>query len=329
MAQQGTHPGRPAGSDRVTPQPEHEEPHICDPGLRDLTMADRFAIPIRAFKRAMRDQISTAAKAVAFSFFLVIPSGILIALGLYSMVANPSDVPRLLAHLHGVIPASAISLLDRSLRQVTAYRSGGIMVIAGVALAVWSLLGAMQTMIWALNVTYERRDSRNFFRKRLAALGMLICILVAIAVVGALLIAGPQLSGWVGRSLGAESVVSWVWWIAEWPLMIAVLLATFGGIYFLAPDVDHPKYRFITPGAIFAVIVWLAVSGGFSFYASNLGSYNKTWGSLAAVIVMLTWLWLTSLALLLGAEINAEAERSRELRRGEPADQVIQAPAKG
>jgi membrane protein len=329
MAQQETHPGRPAGSNRLTPQPEHDEPQLRDPGLRDLTMSDRIAIGIRAVKSALRDQLSTAAKAVAYSFFLVIPSAMLIALGLYSMVANPSDVPRLLSHLQGVIPASAISLLNQSLRQVTAHSSGGAMVIAGVVFAVWSLLGAMQTMIWALNVTYERRESRNFFRQRMAALGMLICVLIAIAVVGALLIAGPQLSAWAGRTIGAETVVSWAWWIAEWPLMILVLLATFAGIYYLGPDVDHPRYRFITPGAVFAVIVWLVISGGFSFYASNLGSYNKTWGSLAAVIVMLTWLWLSSLALLMGAEINAEAERSRELRRGEPAEEAIQAPAKG
>jgi len=96
--------------------------------------------------------------------------------------------------------------------------------------------------------------------------------------------------------------------------MILVLLGAFGGIYYLGPDVDHPRYRFITPGAVFAVVVWILISGGFSFYASNLGSYNKTWGSLAAVIVMLTWLWITGMALLLGAEINAEAERSRRLR---------------
>ncbi len=329
MAQQEAHPGRPAGSDRLTPQPEHDEPRLQDPGLSDLTKADRFAVVIRGIKSAMRDQITTAAKAVAYSLFLVIPSGMLVALGLYSMVANPSDVPKLLSHLHGVIPASAITLLDQSLRQVTAHSSGGAMVIVGGALAVWALVGAMQTLIWALNVTYERRESRNFFRQRLAALGLLLCVLVAIAFVGGLLILGPQLSGWAGRTVGAQTVVSYVWWIAEWPLLILVLLAAFAGIYFLGPDVDHPRYRFITPGAVFAVVVWLVISGAFSFYASHLGSYNKTWGSLAAVIVMLTWLWLSSLALLIGAEINAEAERSRELRRGEPAGEVIQAPAKG
>jgi membrane protein len=329
MAQQETHPGPPAGSERPMPQPEPDEPQVRDAGPGHLTTVDRFRVTIHGIRRAMRDQISDAAKAVAFSLFLVIPSGMLIALGLYSMVASPSDVPRLLAHLNGIIPASAIALLNQSLRQVTAHSSGGALVIVGAVLAVWALLGAMQTMMWALNVAYERRETRNFVVRRLAALGMLVCILVAIAAVGALLILGPELSGWAGRATGAETAVSWVWWILEWPLMIVVMLVAFAGIYYLGPDVDFPRYRFVTHGAVFAVVIWLVVSGGFSFYASKLGSYNKTWGSLAAVIVMLTWLWLTSLALLIGAEINAEAERRRELRGGESADEVVQAPAKG
>ena len=106
----------------------------------------------------------------------------------------------------------------------------------------------------------------------------------------------------------------------------AALLAAFATLLWLGPDVDHPRWRFITPGAVVAAVVWLAVSGLFAVYTARFGSYNKTWGSLSAVIIMLTWLWLTGLALLFGAEINAEAERSRELRRGEPAERELQAP---
>jgi membrane protein len=120
--------------------------------------------------------------------------------------------------------------------------------------------------------------------------------------------------------------VTWAWWIAEWPVLLVALLAAFAGVLYLGPNVDHPRWRFLSFGSAFAVIVWLAASGAFAFYASRFASYNKTWGSLAAVIVMLTWLWLSSVALLVGAEINAEAERSRELRRGEPAERELTAP---
>jgi membrane protein len=313
---------------RLMPQPEHEEPRLEDPGVRDLSRRDRIAIFLRAFRGARRNQVSTSAKAVAYSLFLVIPSGLLVALGLWSRVSSPDDVPGLLAHLNGLVPGSAIDLLDQSMKQLTRSSGGGLMVVVGLVLAVWALIGAMQSMMWALNTTYERRERRGFVRQRIAALGMVICILVAVAMVVGLLVLGPELSGWAGRQLGQQTVVAWVWWVAEWPLLLLVLLAAFAGIYYLGPDVDHPRFRFITPGAVFAVIVWLAISGGFSWYAASLGSYNKTWGSLATVIVMLTWLWLSALALLIGAEINAEAERSRELRTGEPAADVIQAPAK-
>ena len=111
-------------------------------------------------------------------------------------------------------------------------------------------------------------------------------------------------------------------------MLIAGLLAAFATVLYLGPNVDHPRWQFITPGSVIALFVWLVASGLFAIYTSMFGSYNKTWGSLAAVIVMLTWLWLTGIALLFGAEINSEAERSRELRQGKPAEQEIQAPAR-
>jgi membrane protein len=152
---------------------------------------------------------------------------------------------------------------------------------------------------------------------------------VAFLLVFVLLVLGPAVSTWVGDAMGAESAVRWVWWVAEWPVLVVTLLAAFGAILYLGPDVDHPRYRFLSFGALFAVVTWIAASGAFAVYVSGFASYNKAWGSLAAVIVMLTWLWLGALALLLGAEINAEAERSRELRTGQPASRFLQAPPRG
>jgi membrane protein len=140
------------------------------------------------------------------------------------------------------------------------------------------------------------------------------CIVVAFALVFGLLVLGPVLSDLVGEALNLEGAMGWLWWTLQWPIILAGLSATFATILYLGPNVDLPKFRFITPGSILAVVVWLAASGLFALYVGLFGSYNKTWGSLAAVIVMLTWLWLSGLALLLGAEVNAEAERSRRLR---------------
>jgi membrane protein len=137
----------------------------------------------------------------------------------------------------------------------------------------------------------------------------------AFALVAVLLMFGPVISSTIASHAGgAGHAVKIAWWAAQWPILFFGLLAAFATLLYLGPDVDLPTWEFLTPGAVVAVLLWLAASAGFAVYTATFASYNKTWGSLAAVIVMLTWLWLTGMALLLGAEINAEAERSRTLR---------------
>jgi membrane protein len=182
--------------------------------------------------------------------------------------------------------------------------------------------------MWATNIAYDREERRGFLRRRITALWMILFALLGFVLAFGVLVLGPQLSTWLGHALGATAVVKIVWYVAEWPLLVGGLLVAFGGLMYYGPNVEHPRRRFLTFGAVTAIVIWLLASGAFAFYVSRFGSYNKTWGSLAAVVVMLTWLWLSAVALLLGAEVNAEAERSRELRRGEPAAVELQAPAK-
>jgi membrane protein len=186
----------------------------------------------------------------------------------------------------------------------------------------------MDNLMWALNSAYGREETRGFVERRLIALAMVLLMLVAFVLVFGLLVLGPSLSGWIGSAVGMEAVVKLVWWTAQWPILILGLLLSFATIYYLGPNVDHPRWQFVAIGPVVSVLIWLVASGAFAFYVSRFGSYNKAWGSLAAVIIMLTWLWISALALLFGAEVNAEAERSRELRRGEPAEDELQAPAR-
>src|SRR2546421_12691349 len=261
--------------------------------------------------------MTNIAAALAYYAFLAIPSSLLLAAGLFGVLAGPNAVNDVIDKLNGILPGQAITLLDGSLKNLTAHNGTSIAVLAiGGVLAVWSLTGAMQNVQWALNIAYERDEGRGFVRRRIAALTMLVFALIGFALAFGVLVLGPHLSTWIGSAIGAETPVKIAWYIAEWPLLIGGLLFVFAGLMYFGPNVEHPRWRFLSFGAILALAIWLVASGAFAFYTSRFSSYNKTWGSLAAVVVMLTWLWLSSVALLLGAEINAEAERTRERRKG-------------
>ena len=313
-----------------TPPPERDEPQLSDPGLGDLSFRDWRAIFKRAFKQFLEHNGTMLASALAYSTFFAIPSVLLVAVGVFTLLVGPQTITTLMGHFSQVMPGEAANLLGGSLRRLEEHPSTGItMTAVGLLLALWATTGAMTTYMTALSLAYDRKDRRSFVGKRLTALGLVAIIGLAFLLVAGLLIFGPPLERLVASHVGgASGVVGWIWWIATWPILLAGLIAAFSTLLYLGPDVRHPRWRFLTPGAVFATVVWLAASGAFAYYTSKFGSYNKTWGSLAAVIVMLTWLWLAAVALLLGAELNAEAERSRQLRAGRPAAQELQLPSR-
>ena len=315
--------------DAPTPQPEQREPEIRDPGLRDLSFRDYKAIVIRAVKQGLAHGITDSAAALAYYSFLAVPAVLLVAVGLFSLIASPDAITTLIDKLGTVIPSQATQLLEESLRRMRENANGSLaIVIIGFVLALWTTTGAMTAFMRAVNSAYERDETRGFVKQRVVAVQMVVGLGLAFLLVFGLLVLGPVISHWIGSSLDAEGVIGWAWWIAQWPILIGALLVVFATVLYLAPNVEHPRWHFVTPGSLFAVVIWLVASGAFAVYTSMFSSYNKTWGSLAAVIVMLTWLWLSGLSLLMGAEINAETERSRELREGQPAERQIQAPSK-
>jgi membrane protein len=291
---------------------------------------DWRAIFVRAGKGFLEDNGTMLASALAYSTFLAIPAVLLVVVGVFTLLAGPQTISSLMTHFSQVMPAEATSLLGSSLHRLDEHPATGVtMTIVGLVLALWATTGAMTTYMTALNLAYEQKDGRSFLRKRLVAIGLVAVIGFAFLLVAVLLIFGPSLERFVASRVGAGSgAVGWIWWIVEWPILVAGLLAAFATLLCLGPDVERRRWRFITPGALLAVVIWLAASAGFAFYTSNFGSYNKTWGALAGVIIMLTWLWLAAAALLLGAEVNAAAERSRELRENRPAEQRLLVPTR-
>jgi membrane protein len=266
----------------------------------------------RAFEEFRENNLTSVAAALAYYAFLAIPSVLLVAIGIFGLVSNPGGAATLVDKLSGVMPDQAQALLKGSLARLTNDKGTGLKILViGSVLALWSLTGAMQNVMWGLNIAYERDETRGFVRKRLTALTMVAFAGGAVLLVFALLVLGPHMVRWIGDAVGHESAVSWVWWTAEWPILLIGLLAAFAGILYLGPDVEHRRWSFFSFGALLSIVLFLILSGAFAFYASRFGSYNKTWGSLSAVVVMLTWLWLASVALLFGAEVNAVTERSR------------------
>jgi len=280
-----------------------------------MRLRDYVAIVRRAVKRFNHDHMTDIAAALAYYAFLAIPSALLVAVGVFSLVASPSTVTTVIDKLNGIVPGQARDLLETSLRSLVHDTGTGITVLSiGGVLAFWSLTGAMEHLMWALNIAYDREERRGFIRRRITALWMVVFALIGFALSFGVLVLGPHLSTWIGEAIGAKRLTKVVWYIAEWPLVVCGLLVAFGGFMYYGPDVEHPRWRFLSFGSAVALIIWLLGSGAFAYYVSRFSSYNKTWGSLAAVVVMLTWLWLSSVALLLGAEIDAEAERGTTCR---------------
>jgi membrane protein len=290
--------------------------------VRDTGTVLRLAV---ADARANR--LSMTAQALAYSLFLAIPATLIVALGVFSLVADAGTVSSLIERLEAVIPGEAATLLEDSLGRSARSTGGGLaMTIVGLALAVWATTSAATTLMTGLTLTFDRRDERSFVRKRLTALAVVACLLFAALLVTGLLVLGPHVERWVGEATGAETVTAWVWWSAEWPILVLGLLFAFTAVLALGPDADQP-WRRVAPGAVVALVAWLVASGGFALYAANFGSYNKSWGTLSAVVITLVWLWLSGAALLFGAEVNAQVQRLADERAGKSATPGSTSPA--
>ena len=231
------------------PQPEHQEPKQQDPTLGSLSKRDYIAIMKRAFKETMDDNLPALAAALAYYAFLAIPSALLLAAGSFSLLAGPDAVNSIVDALSKVMPAQAVDLVSQSLTNLTKSNATGITILGlGALLAIWSLGGAMQNVMWALNIAYEREETRGFVRRRLTAWGMLFFALLGFALSFGLLVLGPALAGWIGNASGQEGLVNDLWWAAQWPILIGGLMFAFAGILYLGPNVDHPKFQFLTLG---------------------------------------------------------------------------------
>jgi membrane protein len=296
-----------------------------------------FQVTKRAFAEGKTDNVSILAGGVAFFAFLALFPAIIAALSLYGLVADPATVANQVTQLAQLLPETARPLIVDQLNSVAASSGGalGLSLVISVLAALWSASGGTMNLITATNVAYDEKESRGFLKLRGLALaltiGAVIFVLLAVALVAVVPVLFEAL-GLAGVALIAAQVVRWV-------LLLALVVVALAIVYRVAPDRKSPRFAWVSTGALVATVLWLIASVLFSLYVSNFGSYNKTYGALAGVVVLMLWLYLTSYLVLLGAEINAESEKQtkrdsttgpeepRGNRGAEAADDVRADPA--
>jgi membrane protein len=272
-------------------------------------------IPARGWKdiarRAWKDfsdkNLSLVAGGVTYYVILALFPGLAALVSIYGLVADPRQIENQVNSLSGVLPGSAEQLIGGERHQLASASGGalGVGAVVGILLALWSASRGMSGMITALDIAYDQPERRGFFRFNVLALVLTLGLIIGGLIVVALVAGLPALLSGMGAGSGTWIVAS----IVEWPVLIVFVITMLAILYRYAPDRDEPKWRWISPGAVTAAVLWLITSILFSVYVSHFGSYNKTYGSLGAIIVLLTWLWISVSAVLFGAEINAESER--------------------
>jgi membrane protein len=295
----------------------------------DLPKRSWAATLKRTLKEFSDDGLTDWAAALTYYSVMSLFPAIIALVSILGLVVDRATITRVLTDTVSQIgPASAVDTFRGPLEEVTG-NSGttGILLVVGLALALWSASNYVGAFMRASNAIYEREEGRGFLKLRpVQLLVTLVLVLMAAIVVLSLIVSGPVAQA-IGSAVGLGDAAVTAWNIAKWPVMLVFVMVMLAILYYASPNAKQPGFKWISPGSVVAVVIWVVASALFALYVATFASYNKTYGALAGVIVFLTWLWITNLAVLLGAELNAEAEREREMALGVPgAEEDIQLP---
>jgi membrane protein len=291
-------------------------------GPSDLGAGGWWAVTRRAVKEFRRRQMTDAAAALTYYAVLSIFPMLLALVALVGVLGRyPSTVNSIMEIVGQVAPRSTVTTLNGTLTSVVQDKGGaGALLGVGVLGALWSASGYIGAFIRASNRIYAIEEGRPAWKLAPLQLAITIALVVVIAVLAIGYIFTGKLAHAAGSTLGLPSGAIAAWQIAKWPVMALIASLLLSTLYYLAPNVRQPRFRWITPGGVAGLLVVILASAGFAFYVANFGSYNKTYGSLGGVIVFLVWLWIANVSLLFGAQVNAELERERRARAGEEVE---------
>jgi membrane protein len=281
----------------------------------------------RTLTEFSEDNMTDWAAALTYYGLLSLFPALIALVSIIGLVGDPQSTTKTITQIVSKLgPSSAAQTFAGPIQSITAHKSAaGILFIAGLAGALWSASGYVGGFMRAANVIYETPEGRPVWKLRpLQVLVTLVMIVLLAAVLLGVVLTGPVVSA-VAGPLGIGSTAQSVWNIAKWPVMLVVVMFMFAVLFHAAPNVKLPGFKWVTPGALLAIVAWIVASALFAFYVANFGSYDKTYGTLGGFVGLLVWMWITNCVLLLGMELNSERERSRELNAGMPrADREIQ-----
>jgi membrane protein len=292
----------------------------------DLGKRSYWRIAKRTVKQFRAHNLTDWAAALTYYSVLSIFPGLIVLVSILGLVGQSATQP-LVENVSTLTGGPAKDIFVGAINDIEENQgAAGVLFVIGFGAALWSASGYVGAFMNASNVIYGVGEGRPFWKKRPIQLAVtLALVLMTAALAVALVLTGP-LARTVGDVVGVGDTAVTVWSIAKWPVMLFVVITMFAFLYWVAPNVKQPRFRWLTPGGALALFAWIVASAGFAFYVANFGSYSKTYGALGGVVVFLVWIWITNLAILFGAEFDAELERQRELEEGLPAQKDIQLP---
>ena len=298
-------------------------------GPDDLTGQSWNYIARKTLREFLADGCTDLAAALTYFAVLAIFPAAVALLSLVGVVGQGQQaVDTILGVLRDTGAGSVADTVAPVLQSIAGSSGAGLALIIGLLAALWSASGYVTSFGRAMNAVYEIEEGRPIWKLRpMMLLITLVAVVLAALVLVALVLTGPAADA-VGSALGLGSTVVTAWGIVKWPVVLGVVVLIVAILYYATPNVQQPKFRWISVGAIVAIGTWLVASALFGLYVANFGSYNATYGAFAGVIVFLLWLWITNLALLFGAELDAEMERGRQLQAGIEAEHELQLPAR-
>jgi len=288
--------------------------------VSDLPKSSWKDILKRTASEFSEDKLTDWAAALTYYAILSIFPLLLVLISLVGL-AGESATQTLIDNMSAIAPGPAKDILTQAIQNLQKSQgAAGVLFVLGLAGALWSASGYIGAFMRAANAVWEVEEGRPIWKTIPLRLGVTLVMLILLTISAlAVVITGP-LAKTVGNLVGLGGAAVTAWDIAKWPVLILVVAFMIALLYYATPNVKHPKFQWVSPGSIVAVLLWILASALFAFYVANFSSYNKTYGALGGVIVFLTWLWITNIVILFGAELNAEIERGRQIQAGVPAD---------